>query len=76
MIDAALQRELLKEVEQLPPPLQEKVVEFARSLVQPKPRGIPGDVLLKLAGIMTPSEADEFLLAIEEDCERVDPNEW
>jgi hypothetical protein len=76
MIDAAIQSELLKEVEQLPPPLQQKVVDFAHSLAQPRPRGTPGDELLQFAGIMTPSEADEFLRGIEQDCERVDPNEW
>ena len=76
MIDAAIQNELLKEVEQLPPPLQQKVVDFARSLVQPRPRGTPAKQLLKFAGILTPEEATAMINAIEEDCERIDPNEW
>ena len=76
MIDAAIQSELLKELERLPPPLQQKVVDFAHSLVQAKTRGTPGDKLLRFAGIMTPEEGKEFLRAIEEDCERVDSNEW
>jgi hypothetical protein len=35
MLDAAIQSDLLKEVEQLPPPLQRKVVNYAHSLAQP-----------------------------------------
>lgn len=76
MIDAAIQNELLKEVEQLPPPLQQKVVDFARSLAQSRPRGTPGKQLLKFAGILTPEEGEAMMKAIEEDCEQIDPNEW
>ena len=76
MIDAAIQSELLKEVEQLPPPLQQKVVDFAHSLAHPRPRGTPGKQLLEFAGILSPEEATAMMNAIEEDCERIDPNEW
>jgi len=76
MINAAIQSELLKEVEQLPPPLQQKVVDFAHSLAQPRPRGTPGKRLLEFAGILSPEEATAMMNAIEEDCERIDPNEW
>jgi hypothetical protein len=76
MIDATIQSELLKEVGQLAPTLQRKVVDFARSLAQSRPRGTPGKQLLRFAGTMTHEEAQEFLKAIEEDCERIDPDEW
>lgn len=76
MLDTAIQTDLLKEVEQLSPPLQRKVVDFAHSLVQSKPRGTPGKQLLEFAGILTSEEADAMMAAIEEDCERIDPNEW
>lgn|GEM_PF-203199 len=76
MLDAAIQSDLLKEVAQLPPALQRRVLDFARALAESTPQGVPGDALLQFAGIMTPTEADEFLRGIEEDCERVDPNEW
>ena len=76
MASTLLQEELLKEIDQLPPALQRRVLDFARALADSTPQGVPGDTLLQFAGIMSPAEADEFLRSIEEDCERVDPNEW
>jgi len=76
MADTSVQNELLKQMEQLPARMQRRVLDYARALAESTPEGTPGDELLKFAGIMTPSEADEFLRGIEEDCERVDPNEW
>jgi hypothetical protein len=76
MLDAGIQSDLLKEVEQLPPPLQRKVVAYAHSLARARPRGTPGNELLKFAGILSPEEAKAMMDAIEEGCERIDPNEW
>jgi hypothetical protein len=76
MLDSAIQNDLLKQVEQLSPPLQRKVVDFARSLAQSRPRGIPGRQLLEFVGILSPEEAKAMMDAIEEDCERIDPNDW
>ena len=76
MLDATIQSDLLKEVEQLPPSLQRKVVVYAHSLSQTRPRGTPGKQLLKFAGILSPEEAKAMMDAIEEGCERIDPNEW
>jgi hypothetical protein len=56
--------------------MQRRVLDFARAMAESTPQGTPGKELLQFAGIMTPAEADEFLRSIEEDCERVDPNEW
>ena len=76
MMDTLLREELLKEMEQLSRAMQRRVLDYARALAESTPQGTPGNELLQFAGIMTPSEADEFLRGIEEDCERVDPNEW
>ena len=76
MLDAGIQSDLLKEVEQLPPPLQRKVVDFAHSLAQSRPRGTPAKQLLKFAGILSAEEAKAMMAAIEEGCERIDANEW
>lgn len=75
MLDSTIQNDLLKEVLQLPPQLQRKVVEYAHSLTEPVPRGISGDKLLRFAGTMTEEEANEMMEAVE-DCRRIDPNEW
>ena len=66
MIDAAIQTELLKEVEQLRPLLQRKVIDYAHSLTKARPRGTPGKELLKFAGILTPEEGKAMMDAIEE----------
>ena len=76
MLDAAIQSDLLKEVEQLAPPLQRKVINYAHSLTQPRPRGTPGKQLQKYAGTLSPEEAEAMMAAIEEGCEQVEPNEW
>ena len=76
MLDAAIQSDLLKEVERLSPPLQRKVINFAHSLVTSRPRGTPGHELLEFAGILSPEDAKEMMDAIEEGCEGIDPNEW
>ena len=76
MLDAAIQSDLLKEVERLSPPLQRKVVSYAHSLAEPRPRGTPGRQLLKFAGILSPEEGKAMMDAIEEGCERIDVNEW
>jgi hypothetical protein len=76
MIDPSLREELLKALDRLSPAMQRQVLDFARALRESKLRGTPGKELLKFAGTMSPSEADEFLRSIEEDCGRIDPNEW
>jgi hypothetical protein len=75
-IDSSLQAELLREFGQLPPNQQWRVVEFARTLGQAGPKGIPGTDFLELAGTLSREEAQEMLDAIEEGCERVDPHGW
>lgn len=76
MIEHSIQDALLNEVAQLPPALQERVVEYARTLVQGRPRGTPGTELLRFAGILDPEDARAMMEAIEEGCEQVDPDEW
>ncbi len=76
MIERSLQDDLLKEVEQLPSAMQQRVLDFARALAESAPRGVPGNKLLQFAGMMTPEEAQEFLQSIDEDCERIEPGEW
>jgi hypothetical protein len=76
MLDRSLREELLKALDRLSPVMHRRVLDFARALRESRLRGTPGKELLRFAGTMTPSEADEFLRGIEEDCERIDPSEW
>jgi hypothetical protein len=75
--DPALQAELLQHFADLPLVFQHRVVEYAKELGGKQsvlPVGTPGRDLLKFAGTMTSEEADEMMKAIEEECERIDPN--
>ncbi|WP_256678104.1 MULTISPECIES: hypothetical protein [Fischerella] len=38
--------------------------------------GTPGEQLLRFAGSIPPDDLQEIREAIEQDCERVDINEW
>jgi hypothetical protein len=76
MIDSSLQNELIKEVEQLPPALQRKVVEYAHSLKSTTPEGTPGRELLRFAGIMSKEDAEEMMKIIEEGCEQINYEGW
>lgn len=43
---------------------------------QAKPKGVPGKDLLKFAGTIEPDDLELMKQAIEEECERVDLDEW
>lgn len=75
MSDAEIQAELLKQFEQLPLPQKQRVLRYTRTLVDAPPKGVPGDRLLRFAGIMSHEEAQEFIKSIDEECERVDFDE-
>ena len=76
MISPTLETEIQEQLSQLPFEQQRQVLEFARALVTARVRGVPGQALLRFAGVV---EADDLALmkqAIEDDCEQVQPNEW
>ena len=58
------------------PRMQRRVLDFARALALSQQRGIPGSEILRFAGTLTPQDASEMQHAIEEACERVDPDGW
>jgi hypothetical protein len=78
MIDGVLQEELLKKLDRLSPAMQRRVLDYASSLKESKAtlRGTHGRELLQFAGILSPEEAKAMMDAIEEGCERIDPDEW
>jgi len=78
MVDAQVQTELLKQLDQLPIAQQQQVLEYARTLAAqpPEPRGIPFHELLKFAGTISPEDCKAMTEAIEEGCEQVDPDGW
>ncbi|MBI3990358.1 MAG: hypothetical protein HY347_12175 [candidate division NC10 bacterium] len=60
-----------------PGPLEQRqVLEFARSLRRRHIRGTPGAKVLELAVGIDPEDLKRMEEAIEEGCERIEPDEW
>ena len=76
MAETSIEKDILEEVHKLATPQQERVLKFARSLVNDQPPGIPGKNLLRFAGIIDKDDLRTIARSIDEGCERVDRNEW
>jgi exoribonuclease R len=73
----SIAEEITEAVNNLPPELQKKVLEYARGLEPPTPQGISGKELLRIMENITisPEDLKAMADAIEEDCERIDLSE-
>lgn len=71
---ASVERELIERLHQLDDEQQAQVLEFARSLG--RPRGVPAESLLRFAGSIPLDDLEKMSRVIEEDCERINPDEW
>jgi len=76
MVNAKVQAELLDELSHLAPPLQTRVLEFAKSLRSGSPPTSWDERLAGLFGSLSKDEADAMMKVIEEDCEQIRPDEW
>ena len=68
--------QIVEQVRALPDNLQHQVLTFVRSLRTVTERGTHGSLLLKFAGGISTNDVDSMREAIENDCERVDRDEW
>jgi hypothetical protein len=68
--------ELLEILNGLPPAEQRRVIEFARALSASRPHGVSGSELMRFAGAIADDDLARISAAIEEACERVDPDAW
>ena len=76
MVSSNLQSELTAALERLNEQQQRQVLAFAQRMGKPTPKGVPGKEFLKLAGLITPAEAEEMQKIIEEGCGQVDHEGW
>lgn len=67
---------VIEQLKDMPQSLQFQVLEFAQTLARDQGRGIPGRQLLSFAGSIYPEDLYLIQKAIEEDCNRVDVDEW
>jgi len=73
---SAVERELQQRLSRLGPAEKRQVLEYTRELGEPPRQGMPGAALLRFAGAIPPEDLREMADAIEEGCERVDPDGW
>jgi hypothetical protein len=69
-----LKDEIIEQVTRLETPQQRKVLDFARGLGTPV--GTSGRELLRFAGSIDPADLAAISKAIQEGCEKVEPNGW
>jgi len=74
--DPLIQSEILSYLGQLGSEDQARVVNLARTLAKSSKRGTPGKDLLRIAGTIPHDDLEQMKEAIEQECERLDPNEW
>jgi hypothetical protein len=68
--------EVVEQLKVMPQHLQWQVLEFVRALVRAEVRGTPGQQLLRFAGSISPDNLQLMREAIEQDCERIDVDDW
>lgn len=71
-----LKEEIIEHLDRLSEEEQRRMLEFARALSASTPKGTPGRELTRFAGAIPPEDLRVMARAIEEECERIDPNEW
>jgi hypothetical protein len=71
-----ISQEIAKQVQQLPPAIQEQVLRFVSSLAAATPAGQPGPEFHQFAGLLDSISAHEMREAIENDCEQIEPGNW
>ena len=69
-------QEIAKQVEKLPPDMQEQVFRFAASLSDSAQVGEKGARLRQFSSFLDSVSAQQMIQAIEEECEQVDAGEW
>ena len=76
MLNATVKKEIVNQIERLDYEHQRRVLEFARVLAVTGPKGVPGKQLLSFAGTIHTDDLKTIKQAIEDNCEKVNLNEW
>ena len=69
MTHSSIKKEIVEQLDHLPPELQRRVLDFTRALTSSSPKGVPGNQLLRFAGILKPEDAQAMAQAIDAGCE-------
>jgi hypothetical protein len=74
----SVKEQIVSQLDKLSEGQQQQVLEFTHGLQRTLPPGTPGGVLIARAREINfdPEDLAEIVQAIEEDCERIDWDEW
>jgi len=73
MTDTLIKDNLISQIGKLPSDLQIRVLDFVKSLV---PKGVEGKSLLRFEGTIAADDLQIMSKVIEDNCEKIDTNEW
>lgn len=76
MVDPVIKEQILSELGRLSPDLQRRALELVHGLTRSTPKGASVEDLLNVSGTLDRESAREMREAIEQYCERVDPDAW
>jgi len=76
MVEATVKEQILSDLERLSPEMQARAAQLVHGLIEAAPKGIPGRDLLRFAGAIDAESIREMEEAIEDGCERIDPEAW
>ena len=69
-----IKEQIIAQVDRLDDHRRKQVLDFAHRLTAPS--GTPGRALTGFVGSIDPADLDAMAKAIQEGCEKVDPNAW
>lgn len=74
MLDATYRKDILEALDHLDKEEQRQALAYIRSLRART--GVPGTALLRFAGSIPLDDLKQMAQAIEEDCEKIDNDDW
>ncbi len=76
MVQLAIQKQILNDLNKLSPAKQKRAADLVHGLVSPRVTGASVEDLMKVAGTLDDRSAREMMEAVEKGCEQVDLDEW
>jgi len=76
MLNVTVKKEIINQIGMLDYEHQRRVLDFVRALAVTNPKGVPGKELLSFAGTFPADDLKVMEQAIEDNCEKVNLNEW
>lgn len=73
-MSTTIRDQIIEQVDRLDETQRLRLLDFARRLTAPE--GTPGRDLLRFAGAIDRADLEVMSRAIQEGCEKVDPNAW